>query len=67
MVAVIRDSAGRVVAALSKNPNVSLGPLDMEAVVLAEGVRFAWKVAMRSEEHTSELSHSEISRMPSSA
>ena len=40
---VIRDSAGRVEAALSKNLSMPLGPLEMQAMALAEGVRFAWE------------------------
>ena len=43
---VIRDSAGRVEAALSKNYSVPLGALETQALALAEGVRFAWEVGI---------------------
>lgn len=43
---VIRDSAGRVEAALSKNLSVPLGPLETQAMALAERVHFAWEVGI---------------------
>ena len=44
--AVIRDFAGRVEVALSKNIPYPLGPLEIEAKALEEGVHFAWDVGV---------------------
>ena len=41
---VNRDFAGRVEATLSKNIPDLLGPLEIEAKALEEGVLFAWDV-----------------------
>ena len=45
---VIRDHAGRVTAALSKIVHWPLGPLEIEAKAMGEGVTFAWDVGIRN-------------------
>ena len=45
--AVIRDYTGRVEVALSKKLYAHLGPLEIEAKALEEGVSFAWNVSIR--------------------
>ena len=44
---VIRDHAGRVTAALNKIVHQPLGPLEIEAKAMEEGVTFAWDVGIR--------------------
>ena len=44
---VIRDHAGKVMATLSKIVHQPLGPLEMEAKAMEEGVTFAWDVGIR--------------------
>ena len=44
---VIRDFAGRGKAVLSKNIPYLLGPMEIEAKALEEGVLFAWDVGVR--------------------
>ena len=44
---VIRDHAGRVTTALSKIVHQPLGPLEIEAKAMEEGVTFAWHVGIR--------------------
>ena len=44
---IIHDSVGRIEVAMSKTLHMSLGPLETEAMALAEGVRFAWEVGVR--------------------
>nr|POF11374.1 hypothetical protein CFP56_65696 [Quercus suber] len=44
---VLRDYTERVEAALSKKLYAHLGPLEIEAKVLEEGVSFAWDVSIR--------------------
>ena len=44
---VICDFAGRVEAVLSKNIPYLLGPMEIEAKALEEGVLFAWDVGVR--------------------
>ena len=44
---VIRDYEGRVVAALSKQVQQPLGPLEIEAKTMEVGVPFAWDVVIR--------------------
>ena len=41
---VIHDHEGKVVAALSKKPHYSLGPLEVEAKAMEEAVEFVWDV-----------------------
>ena len=45
---VIRDHAGKVMATLSKIVHQPLGPLEMEAKAMEEGVTFAWDVGIRN-------------------
>ena len=45
--AVICDHTGRVEAALSKKLYAPLGPMEIEAKALEEGVNFAWDVGIR--------------------
>lgn len=47
VVVVIRDSAGRIEAALSKQLHMPLVPLAAEAMAMTERVRFAWEVRIR--------------------
>ena len=44
---VIRDHVGRVTAALSKIVHQPLGPLEIEAKAMEEGVTFAWDEGIR--------------------
>lgn len=44
---LIRDSAGKVEAALSKKLLIPLGPLEIKAKALEEGFHFAWDVGIR--------------------
>ena len=44
---VIRDHAGRVTAALNKIVHQPLGPLEIEAKAMEEGVTFAWDAGIR--------------------
>ena len=44
---VIRDHAGRVMAALCKIVHQPLGLLEIEAKAIEEGVTFAWDVSIR--------------------
>ena len=44
---VIRDHVGRVTAALSKIVHQPLGPLEIEAKAMEEGVTFAWDAGIR--------------------
>ena len=41
--AVVRDHAGRVEATLSKKLYPPLGPMEIKAKVLEEGVNFSWE------------------------
>ena len=43
---IIHDSAGRIEVAMSKTLHMSLGPLETEAMALAEGVRFTREVGI---------------------
>ena len=45
---VIRDHAGRVTVALSKIVHQPMGPLEIEAKPMVEGVTFAWDVGIRN-------------------
>ena len=45
--AIVRDHAGRVEATLSKKLYAPLGPMEIEAKALEEGVNFAWDVGIR--------------------
>ena len=45
--ALICDHAGRVEAALSKKLYAPLGPMEIEAKALEEGVNFAWDIGIR--------------------
>ena len=44
---VIRDHAGRVTTALNKIVHQPLGPLEIEAKAMEEGVTFAWDAGIR--------------------
>ena len=44
---MIIDYAGRVMAVLSKLVRQPLGPLEIEAKAMEEGVTFAWDVGIR--------------------
>ena len=44
---IIRDNKGQVGAALSKNLPILLGPTEIEAKSLEEGVLFVWDVSVQ--------------------
>ena len=44
---IIRDNKGQVEAALSKNLPILLGPTEIEAKSLEEGVLFVWDVSVQ--------------------
>ena len=46
MGAIIRDSEGRLEAALGKNFHCPFGPLEAEAKAMEDGVQFAWDVGI---------------------
>ena len=50
---IIRDSAGEVIAALSKRWECPLGAIEAEAKALEAGVNFAWEVGIREVEFES--------------
>ena len=45
--AIVCDHAGRVEAALSKKLYAPIGPMEIEARALDEGVNFSWEVGIR--------------------
>ena len=44
---VIRDHKGKVIVAMSKKIHQLLGPLEIEAKAIEEGIYFAWDVGIR--------------------